>query len=157
MFSTFGIFTVAFLESRLGSVGAVITETIVGIGASPRVAGAPLIRILGIVARELRQRGHVGSAAGGNGWIGWACGVLLAAVSLLGSILSDSLSSARAGGRNLATMLARRHSELSVVGQNLSESIEAVLMSAGRLICLGPVSMRPCYAMVRHTGCSGAV
>jgi hypothetical protein len=157
MFSTFGIFTVAFLESRLGSVGAVITETIVGIGASPRVAGAPLIRILGIVARELRQRGHVGNAAGGNGWIGWACGLLLAAAALLGSIFSDSLSGALASGRSVATMLARKHSEISVVGQNLRESIEGALMSAGRMICLGPVGMRPCHAIARHTGCLGAV
>lgn len=69
MFSRFGVLAVAFLQSRLGVVGTLITETIVAIGASPYARGSS-IRILGIMAREWRQRRSVSDSARGSGLIG---------------------------------------------------------------------------------------
>ena len=143
MFSTLGIFTITFLDSRCGLIGSVIVESIVGIGAAPRVSAAPLIRILGIVAREWHQQPGLDATAFAAGWFRLAHRASFAIASLLG-IFSYSLGGVQEVLQTPAATLERVWSEISVVGRQLTE---------GSLPSLGdcPASfgaafgMRECY------------
>ena len=120
MFSTLGIFTITFLDSRCGLVGNVIVESIMGIGAAPRLSAAALIRMLGIVAREFRQQPRFDATAFAAGWFRLASRASFAIASLL-SVFSYSLGGVREALQAPAAAVERVWSEISVLGRQLTE------------------------------------
>jgi hypothetical protein len=139
MFSTIGIFAITFLDSRCGFIGKVIVESIVAIGASPRVSAAPLIRILGVVAREWRRLPGFEATAFASGWFRLAHRASYAIASVVG-IFSCSLGGVREALQSPAAALARVWSETSIIGRRLAVG---GLRGIGSVGC--PFGARECY------------
>ncbi len=141
MFSTLGIFTIAFLDSRCGLIGNVIVESIMGIGAAPRVSAAPLIRVLAVVARELRRQPGFDAAAFAAGLFRLAHRASFAIASLL-SVFSYWLDGVREALQNSAAAVEGVWSEIPIVGRQLDEASLHGLGSANR-----PMSFSPAFHM----------
>ena len=119
MFSALGILAITFLDSRCGLIGNVIVESVMELGAAPRLTAAPLIRILGIVAREWRRQPRFDATAFAAGLFCLARRGAFAIGSLL-RMFSYSLGGVREALRTPAAAVERVWSQIAVVGRQLT-------------------------------------